>query len=384
MNLNIKVGIKTQGNPVMRECDGEILLENMLIGDGFHWQSTISALLPGTVTPYRAGDSESATASDSHISLINELPLETYLECVTGSEMNPDAPIEFLKAHTVISRSWALGKILDIHPKGNQGQVNTSDTLIGWDDTAGHHGFHVCSDDHCQRYQGRQEIPANTLKAIRDTKGEILAAPDGTLVDARFSKCCGGTTEVFSTCWQPVKMPCIESFPDPWCDLSSLSTGSRRALLSTILKDYDRVTEGYGYRWSAEITKSEIASNLARHFGRDIGEILNIRPLHRGASGRIDLLRITGTRGSLDLGKELWIRRILSSSHLYSSAFEVEDKSASLRLTGKGWGHGAGLCQIGAANMAAQGHSYREILSFYYPGSKLTGIDSLNTPEFIP
>ncbi len=375
----IKVGIKTAGLPSLEKNKNYTLVRNILIGDGFHWQRTITARLPGEVSLYKLSSQpelsiSDTTEADQHITLVNRVPLETYLECVVGSEMNPSAPIEFLKAHAVISRSWALGKVLGTHSCDKNGYKNTSDCLIGWDDTAGHHGFDVCSDDHCQRYQGLQPIAPRALQAIRDTAGEILTAADGSLVDARFSKCCGGRTEVFSTCWQSRSVSCLESFDDPWCDLSSLSSEQRREVLSSILKDYDLNTEGYGYRWQTEILKTEVKANLNRRFGRDIGDILSIEPLHRGPSGRIDLLRIHGSDGIFDLGKELWIRRLLSPSHLYSSAFDIVDLGYAFRLEGHGWGHGVGLCQIGAANMALHGYSYRDILSFYYPGAIITSL----------
>ena len=366
----IKVGIKTEGNPVLEKCGEVTLLHNMIIGDGFHWQKTIKAILPGEVIPFTPGLGKISEA-DRNITIINHVPLETYLQCVVGSEMNPMASSEFLKAHAVISRSWALGKMTGLHDYDNIDLVNEDNLLVGWDDTSGHHGFDVCSDDHCQRYQGLQEIPEASLHALEKTKGEILVTSEGKIVDARFSKCCGGETELFNTCWQNINTGSLESFKDPWCDLSGLSATKRRLLLSTVLKDYDLATEGYGFRWHAEVMKEDIEKNLYEKFNRNIGKIIRIEPLHRGMSGRIDLLRIHGSKGILDLGKELWIRRLLSSSHLYSSAFEIEDKDEMIRLSGRGWGHGVGLCQIGAAHMGASGYTYKEILSFYYPGSRV-------------
>ena len=375
----IRVGIKTAGQPVLKPLKDYTLLENMLIGDGFHWQRKIRAKLPGEVIPFieesqKNTEEPLSPIDDAHITLINSIPLETYLQCVVGSEMNPEAPVEFLKAHAVISRSWALGKIIDVHHRENKGKINADTVMVGWDDTAGHQGFHVCSDDHCQRYQGLQTIPDITLSAIKETAGEVLLSSEGNLLDSRFSKCCGGQTETFPTCWQPVEVDCLESFTDPWCNLSSLNPVVRRTLLSSILKSYDHAMQGYGYRWQTEISKRQIEKNLKEKFGRNIGEIQRLQPLQRGGSGRISLLRIYGSEGFLDLGKELWIRRLLSSSHLYSSAFEVEDKGSFVVLSGKGWGHGVGLCQIGAANMAFNGKNYREILSFYYPGSEIAKV----------
>ena len=382
--LKIKVGIKTVGKPVMTKSEDSTIVHNLLIGDGFHWESTIEADLPGEVSEYGI-DGNEITEADRTITLVNQLPIETYLECVVGSEMNPNAPMEFLKAHAVISRSWALGKVLGSHKYDNSGYVDRKDCLIGWDDNEGHQGFHVCSDDHCQRYQGRQPIDSVALQAIRETGGEVLISTAGEsserenqadlyslpVVDARFSKCCGGRTEIFSTCWQDERVAGIESFEDPWCNLSALPESSRNSLLSSILKDYDLDTQGYGFRWMSEISKTDIRANLKKHFGMDVGEITSVVPLRRGPSGRVSLLRIHGSEGTMDMGKELWIRRLLSPSHLYSSAFEAEDRGDKIILHGRGWGHGAGLCQIGAANMAAHGHDYREILDFYYPGTVL-------------
>lgn len=377
----VKVGIKTDGEPKLRREGDKIIVENMLIGHGFHWQRSIEAMLPGEVTVVGEKNlSDTAKVSsriiDNKITLINILPLETYLECVVGSEMNPSSPIEFLKAHVIISRNWVLGKILSIHHSGREGFRNEEDILVGWDDTAAHHGFDVCSDDHCQRYQGIQEISEVALKAIHATENEIILDSDGKLVDTRFSKCCGGQTELFSTCWQSYEVKCLESFRDPWCDFSDVPLIARRRILSAVLKDYDMKTENYGFRWQQEIKKKDIKKNLKEIFGRDIGEIETVKILHRGPSGRIDSIEIKGSESSLILGKELWIRRLLSSSHLYSSAFEMEDKEDTIFLNGRGWGHGVGLCQIGAANMAINGHDYNSIIKFYYPGSILTSLNS--------
>ena len=391
--MEIRVGIKTKGEPVLRKEGDHIILENMLIGDGFHWEKSIRAILIGKVESLETGQTESGRngepgfgsdgeecrdiPSEDNVTLINTLTVEKYLECVVGSEMNPKAPAEFLKAHAVISRSWVVGKILSLHPCGSEGQINKEDCLIGWEDTGNHQLFHVCSDDHCQRYQGLQKVHPTSLQAIRDTAEEVLISDRGNIVDARFSKCCGGVTELFSTCWQGVEMDCIKSIRDPWCDLSGHSPNARRLLLSGVLKEYDLSTPGYGYRWETEITKAEIERNLREKFGRNIGKLLRVMPLHRGPSQRIDLLRLEGTDSCLDIGKELWIRRLFSTNHLYSSAFEIEDSGSRLKLRGKGWGHGVGLCQIGAAHMAAKGATYEEILAFYYPGSRLNKIREL-------
>ncbi len=356
----IAVGIHTVGIPrLVSVGDGLTRLENMLIGKDFHWQRELSVVLPGRVV-----SSEERKGKKEVGEVINFVPLERYLECVVGSEMNPEAPVEFLKAHAIISRSWAVGKILGIHPEDNVGRVDTTDCLIGWDDTAAHKGFHVCSDDHCQRYQGVQPVAPEVLEAIRATSGIVLTDLEGYLIDARFSKCCGGNTEVFSTCWQDREMPGLESFDDPWCDIKD------SGVLRVVLKDYDLSTKG-GYRWVAFVSKDEIACNLREKFGRNVGKVLSIEAVERGPSGRIKLLRVIGDESIVLLGKELWIRRLLSPTHLYSSAVEIEDCGDEVKLVGRGWGHGVGLCQIGAARMALEGASCEEILHFYYPNTRL-------------
>lgn len=377
--LKIRVGIKTDGRPVLTEGEKCIILRNMLIGDSFHWQHSTEVRLPADATLEEV-DRDGSLAygeADSKVTLVMTLPIESYLMSVVASEMKGSAPVEFLKAHAVISRSWVIGKITGRHPMDEKGKVDESDRLIGWDDTCGHKGFHVCSDDHCQRYEGMKQIAPSILEALGKTEGEVLTTPRGEVLDARFSKCCGGISEVFETCWQPQHFDCLESIRDPWCNLENLDELKRHGILSTILNEYDLNTEGYGYRWESEISKSDVRDNLLHKFGRDIGRIDRIIPVHRGLSGRIDLLRLEGEKGSLEIGKELWIRRLLSDSHLYSSCFEIEDKGESFILRGRGWGHGVGLCQIGAANMAFHGYNYREILQYYYPGSRVEKWDKL-------
>ncbi len=371
----VAVGIPTVGRPQLEKQGEGWLLRNMMIGKGFHWQRQVEALLPGEVV-IRWGNNEEKpgevkVSGEEEYGVLNRLPLETYLECVVGSEMSPSAPEEFLKAHAVISRSWALGKILGAHDHSPTGKVDTDTCLIDWEDTSDHVGFDLCSDDHCQRYQGIQPLPPAIQKALRDTRGQILTTVEGKLVDARFSKCCGGLTEVFSTCWQEREEPCLVSFADPWCDLSDLSEEDQENLLSSVLKSYDQET-GDGYKWEVEVTAEEVKNNLKTKFGRNIGDITNLKVLEAGPSGRAKRLLLTGTQGSLELGKELAIRKLLSPTHLYSSRFTMEPLAGGWRLKGRGWGHGVGLCQIGAARMAHEGHDYRSILSFYYPGSVLS------------
>ncbi len=359
--LKISVGIPTDGKPDVEPLpDGTYLLRNMLIGKDFHWQKRIEAILP----------EKPEITADGEFPVICRMDPETYLKSVVGSEMNPAAPLEFLKAHAIISRSWAVGKMLRYHPEGRAGMTDTAYTLIGWDDTAAHTQFHVCSDDHCQRFQGLQPISPEAREAIESTAGLVLVDPEGNLVDARFSKCCGGHSELFSTCWQPIMPPGLLVVEDPWCDLSGLPEGRRKEILSAVMKDYD-LPAAQSRHWTVSVSREEIRDNLRAKFGRDVGEIRSMRAVERGPSGRISLLEIEGAAGRLFLGKELWIRRLLSPTHLYSSAFDIAEKESGFELHGRGWGHGVGLCQIGAARMAAEGASHGEILSHYYPTARI-------------
>lgn len=362
----ISVGIPTDGEPAIERCGAFTRLRNQLIGLGFHWQRSITTELPGEVVPN----------DDPVYRLINRLPVETYLECVVGSEMNPEAPVEFLKAHAVISRGWAMGKVTGSHPTDSKGKMNSETEIINWEDTCDHNGFDVCSDDHCQRYQGLQRMDPRISDAIHSTAGICLVDPEGKLVDTRFSKCCGGRTEIFSTCWQSGEANCLQSISDPWCNLSDLSMDKREKLLKSILKDYD-LTNGGGYEWESSISAEEVRHNLKVKFGRDIGKILNLEIVSRGSSGRVKSMRIHGENATLDVGKELMVRRLLAPTHLYSSRIEISKdkvKEDLFRISGRGWGHGVGLCQIGAARMAMDGATYEEILYFYYPGSRLAGV----------
>lgn len=363
----ISVGIPTSGDPELVEHGEYTLLKNMLIGKNFHWQRTIEAILPGEIE----------ITDNPLFKIINRLPLERYLECVVGSEMNPEAPEEFLKAHAIISRSWAVGKITGAHSHSSLGKEDRPERIVNWEDTSDHIGFDVCSDDHCQRYQGVQPIPATVKNVLKATEGEVLTDHSGRLIDARFSKCCGGRTEVFSSCWQSREEPCLKSFDDPWCIPQGITPTQQRLILHSILKDYDFDTFA-GHEWETTVSAEQVANNLHKIFNRNIGQIYDISVLARGASGRATNLLLTGTEGTLEIGKELMIRKLLSPTHLYSSWFDIHPLSeGKWRLKGRGWGHGVGLCQIGAANMALQGHSCRDILSFYYPTSRITRYEEI-------
>lgn len=386
--ITISVGLITDGAPILspygdfsirREGDavvytplnGEsyLCLENLLIGKDFHWQQTAGAKLPGSVRVQKD------TSGKWHA--INTLPLETYLACVIGSEMNADAPAEFLKAHSVISRSWALGKIRHAHHAGCDGGLKSDDTVISWEDTAAHVGFDVCSDDHCQRYQGICASPGKANEIISSTEGLVLTDTSGNLADTRYSKCCGGITERFSACWQDIDFDYLTSKKDPWCDLSQMTDADRRTLLRTSLRNYD-LSAAADNSWELRVNTAFVRQRLNALFGSDPGEVLDMEVEQRGDSGRVKLLRIDCTEGIRRVGKELTIRRLLSPDCLRSSLFYIyRPPDGGFLLKGKGWGHGVGLCQIGAARMAFDGASFADILSFYFSGTRPTHINQL-------
>lgn len=364
----ITVGIHTEGRPSFEplEIEGRpmVLLHNMLIGVGFHWQRSVEALLSPNLTLHQ-------TPLEPTIWLTEHLPLEQYLQSVVASEMNPASPSEFVKAHTVISRSWALGKMKHQHMNSTEGKIFSNSKITDWADTSSHTRFDVCSDDHCQRYQGHGEVNSDVMRHVADTAGVFLADRCGNPADARFSKCCGGITELFSTCWQDQDPDYLVSKPDPYCNLSEMPSDERFDFLSRILKDYDVATTDF-YRWKKKIDKQEVRHHLKEKFDVDLGNIREADIIAAGPSGRIKTLRILGDKGFIEISKELAVRRIFADSHLLSSAFTIEDNGDSFILHGKGWGHGVGLCQIGAARMAYEGMDYESILNFYYPGTHLS------------
>jgi SpoIID/LytB domain protein len=305
-----------------------------------------------------------------HICAINVLPVESYLTSVISSEMSATSSLELLKAHAVISRSWLLAQI-NKKKKLESGEGNNffsfikkDDELIRWYDREDHTIFDVCADDHCQRYQGITKANSKQVEeAIRQTRGQILMSDD-EICDARFSKCCGGKTEEFQYCWEDTPKPYLLSVNDPFCNTNDAK------VLREVLNDYDQETPDF-YRWTVEYTSKELTELIKNKLKMDLGEITDLVPLERGKSGRIWKLQIVGTERSFTIGKELEIRRALSESHLYSSAFDVEKQGDRFILHGKGWGHGVGLCQIGAAVMGELGYSYDEILLYYYRGAEI-------------
>lgn len=375
----------------LETCDFEVI--DVVIGVNFHWERRENQRFRGSAR---------MLVGDEGITLVNILPVEDYLLSVISSEMSADAPEEFLKAHAVISRSWLLAQIQgrDVAATVDYCSDTVTETeVVRWYDHTDHDRYDVCADDHCQRYQGIMRQTTETVRrAVRLTAGRVLMA-DGQLVDARFSKCCGGVFEEFENCWQPVHHNYLVAradtseplkFPDlygedaaRWWILSrpdAFCAAPSRQLLDKVLNGYDRETSDF-YRWTVEYTRSELSALLRRRSGIDFGDIIELEPLTRGTSGRIVRLRITGTRRTIVVGKELEIRRWLSPSHLYSSAFVVDhldrDDSgvpARIVLRGAGWGHGVGLCQIGAAVMSDRGYTYDAILSHYFPGSALQQI----------
>ncbi len=373
-------------------------LQDVTIGINFHWERKEVQRFKGELK---------IIVEDDRLTAINIIPIEDYLTSVISSEMSATASLELLKAHAVISRSWLLNKLkvangklkVIMHPDNTANfEFSTLPSqLIKWYDHEAHKNFDVCADDHCQRYQGitRTSTP-QAIEAVFATRGEVLMY-EGEICDARFSKCCGGAFEEFQNCWENVKHPYLigqrdsktetrlpdltkEAEADKWIRTSpaAFCNTHNKQVLSQVLNNYDQETTDF-YRWRVCYSQQELSELIHKRSGIEFGKIIDLIPVERGTSGRLVRLKIVGTLRTLIIGKELEIRRTLSSSHLYSSAFVVDkeykedEKEIPSRfiLTGSGWGHGVGLCQIGAAVMGEQGYKYKEILSHYYPGSAI-------------
>lgn len=353
-------------------------LEGVTIGRQFHWQRQEDQTFRGSLH---------IIAREGQLHAINLVPVEEYLKSVISSEMSATNSLELLKAHAIISRSWVLRQIAnrarqtaDVQPSSDAPAESSAldikasaDALIRiWDHTD-HTLYDVCADDHCQRYQGiTRQVSPLVAQAIAATRGMVLTDAEGQICDARFSKCCGGRTELFSTCWQDVDYDYLQPVDDPYCSPEFISQlpGGVDAVMSQVLNDYDQQTIDY-HDWQVSYTRQELSLLVEQRLQLGLGEILHLEPVQRGASGRIMALRLVGTQGSRVIGKELLIRKALSDTHLYSSWFDVEETPEGFVLHGHGWGHGVGLCQIGAAAMALSGHSAEQILAHYYPGARI-------------
>lgn len=375
------------------EQNAEFELNDVTIGVNFHWEQQENQRFRGKLK---------LIIENNSVTAINILPLEEYLISVISSEMSATSSLDLLKAHAIISRSWLLAQIEkqdQITEKSATYCSTYSDEneYIKWYDREDHVNFHVCADDHCQRYQGttRAHNP-NVVKAVNETTGVVLSYA-GKICDARFSKCCGGISELFENCWEPVRHPYLTAVvdnpefpagfekdlrteknavawlngsPDAFCNTTD------EVVLKQVLNDYDWSAKDF-YRWTVQYSQAEMSELLHRRSGIDFGQIIDLLPVERGTSGRLVKLKVVGTKRTLVVGKELEIRRWLSESHLYSSAFVVEkqgDKNGipqKFILKGAGWGHGVGLCQIGAAVMGHKGYKYNEILSHYFKNIEL-------------
>lgn len=378
-----------QFEPLLKTENGFILYD-VTIGINFHWERKEDQKFEGALK---------IIVEDGKLTAINRIGLESYMLSVISSEMSATASKDFLKAHAVISRSWLLAQIeKNREIKETNGDYITfkkeNGELIKWYDREDHDKFDVCADDHCQRYQGITKVSTDIVRrVIEETWGEVITY-DGKICDARFSKCCGGVFEEFQYAWEDVKYPYLVAMCDrdqelPIPDLTieeeaekwilsspeAYCNSTDKEILSQVLMSYDQETVNF-YRWKVEYDQEYLADLIRRRSGIDFGDIIDLQPVARGTSGRLWKLRIVGSKETLVIGKELEIRRTLSESHLYSSAFVVRKEGegsvpCKFTLLGAGWGHGVGMCQIGAAVMGERGIPYNKILSHYFVGSEL-------------
>ena len=368
-------------------------LSDVTIGLSFHWERKEDQLFKGALQFQCDGNK---------LVVINILPLEEYLISVISSEMSATSSLELLKAHAVVSRSWLIAQVVkgkELRQAGEKYQTiwETDAEYIRWYDREDHTLFDVCADDHCQRYQGiTRQTSILVEKAVNETAGLVLMSDD-QVCDARYSKSCGGMTETFEKVWEPVVHPYLQKIYDgsngnfdPSMDLTieavaekwirsspeAFCNTSDHKVLSQVLNDYDQETMDF-YRWKVTYTQQEISGLISQKTGQDFGAIVELNPIERGNSGRIIRLEIVGTKKRRIIGKELEIRKVLSKTHLYSSAFVVDRYDIAKEIPGKfvlsgaGWGHGVGLCQIGAAMMGEKGYLFEEILMHYFAGAEL-------------
>lgn len=376
-------------NPNELETES-FLLRDVVIGIGFHWQSKENQRFRGKLKFIK---------ERNQITAVNILPLEEYLTSVISSEMSANSSIELLKAHSIVSRGWLLAQM----EKKNKKAVNeiiSENEIIRWYDREDHLNYDFCADDHCQRYQGVTKIiNDNAVNAIVSTRGLVLKYKD-TICDTRYSKCCGGITEVFENVWEDIPHPYLspildykfrfdddhtdiknEKFASHWINSTpqAFCNTTDERILSTVLVNFDHSTNDF-FRWNVEYTQDEIAELIKTKSGIDFGNIVDLIPIERGNSTRIIKLKIVGAKKTITIGKELEIRKFLSKTHLYSSAFVVEKENIvngvpqKFILHGAGWGHGVGLCQIGAAVMGELGYNFDEILTHYFNGTQILKI----------
>jgi SpoIID/LytB domain protein len=372
--------------------DSSFELFHVTIGTRFHWEQTENQTFLGDLILY--------PRQDGTIAAINEIPLEDYLTSVISSEMNASAPMEFLKAHAILSRSWLLAALERKRKTGETSlfppKTQEEGEVIRWYEREDHDLFDVCADDHCQRYQGTcKALSDRAQEAVKETLGKVITYRD-EICDARYSKACGGLTEDFDTAWEDKGVPYLTSVADapvPHGPIRTEEEAERwilsapeaychardEGLLEKILPAFDRQTKSF-FRWTVEYSRRELEEILREKSGMEFGELQEIVPLRRGPSGRIRRLKIIGSKKSMVVGKELEIRRWFSRSHLYSSAFlvrvkrDARGKAELFTFQGAGWGHGVGLCQIGAAVMASRGFSAEEVLKHYFRGTEIRKI----------
>ena len=371
-------------------------IKDVIIGVQFHWERKENQQFLGGLKFIATGEGIEKT-----ITAINIISLEDYLKSVISSEMSSTNAEELLKAHAIISRSWLLAQIIKSQTLKKEKDkyrtsIETPTEIIRWYDREDHEHFDVCADDHCQRYQGiTRQTTELVNRVVNETYGKVISY-QGSICDARFSKCCGGIMETFENVWEPIIHPYLQGKPDNYSEFpipdlcreeeaedwirnspDAFCNTQNKQVLKQVLNDYDQETTDF-FRWKVTYNQEELTTLIKKHTGINFGQIIDLQPLERGTSGRINRLKIIGTERVMVIGKELEIRRILSNTHLYSSAFVVdafdEDSDGipqKFILTGAGWGHGVGLCQIGASMMAEKGYKHKEILAHYYPNSKI-------------
>jgi SpoIID/LytB domain protein len=401
--------IVCKGTNITLESDDEIIFEpsdpvsesflirDVIIGVKFHWERREKQRFNYFLKIIKNGN---------QLTAINYLPVEAYLTSVISSEMSARCSINLLRSQAVVARSWLLAQLQNKEKEKVKDPalkpIRTNEELITWYDREAHTLFDVCADDHCQRFQGVTKVTTETaFKAINDTRGIVLISGD-EICDTRYSKSCGGISESYENVWEPVKYDYLQPIVDYKFEPENFDLDLRKEenavkwiksnppafcnttdpkILNQILLDYDQETKDF-YRWKVDYSQSELSNLIKEKLGIDFGHIIDLIPVERGYSARLIKLKIVGTKASLIIGKELEIRRVLSPSHLYSSAFYVEKENLvegipqKFIIHGAGWGHGVGLCQIGAAVMAEQGYQFDEILIHYFPNARIKKIYS--------